>query len=311
MIKSHFCSSLSVLKETWLLSHWNEGHSPDTEAVTAFFPFFFQRATQSPGRRLCRAPQGQRVPNSIGFNGFNWSGVLRMVPGRRPRGGCGLPAWGKRRRALEGAWASEKGRERCRSPNCVLGGQRLLKCGYGHPLGVTDSGKLPLSGVPSAREVKSPARSSVVVQRSFIPCSDAGSLCAARLFPEGGFPCAGVSHLLRLLQPESCLWTLQRGPAAAVGEAVFEPCGPGSSAAAPGRTLHLLRYPAPLLSAPLGTLTEPPPCPSAPSPLGRAGELGSFASFPVPDSQRMHLPWQVLANWHSKFWPSWTVLHKS
>lgn len=64
--------------------------------------------------------------------------------------------------------------------------------------------KLPLSGVPSAREENNLSAHSAVVKHFTPPWSRyylpvAPSLIAARLFPEDGNPNAGVSHLLRSL----------------------------------------------------------------------------------------------------------------
>lgn len=123
----------------------------------------------------------------------------------------------------------------------MLGGHRLLKCGYGNPLGVTDSGKLPCLGFPlrETRRVLPGTRPWYSIPPSL--AADAGSLCAAGLFPvPGSLLCTVPSSPSRACETSGMALQL---PAVLLLWARL--ClRPGKQRCA----LRLLGYPAPLFS---------------------------------------------------------------
>lgn len=122
--------------------------------------------------------------------------------------GAGLLVCGKQSWALEGAWAFAKGRKTPQRVGgelgpgrCALERQALLKYWYENPLGVIDSVKLLLSGLPSAGEENRLSMHSASVKHFTLHCSwyclpFMGSLIAARPFCEDESPCTVISHLL-------------------------------------------------------------------------------------------------------------------
>lgn len=246
-------------------------------------------------------------------------------PGRRLREGCGLPGWGKRSRALEGAWASEKGRECCWSPGLRAGKAQaaeilIWKPARSHWLRETPAvwGSLCQSREESCQTL---GRG---VKRFAIPCSwCCVTLCCLwsppGIFLKMGFPVPGSficsvpsSRSLVPVKPPASPRSCRR---CCCGRGtVFDPGLARGTAervlAAPSS--HPL--PCPLLS-PQGHCWQTQlavhllPLQHQHQLQGRAGELGSITS--LRDPHRMCLPWQVSAAWHSNILTKVKVLHKS
>lgn len=252
------------------------GKAPTLRLSRCCFPFAFQHATPGPARSPAEPCRGC-VPQLASF--------LMSRSAERSRG----PAHGAVpvRDAEPGARGSEGIWERegcCWSRDCWDIGTK--------PARSHCSGNLPCRGFPVRDTGESCRRS----ERFAIPCS----WCWVPLgfFLKMGFPLPGslVCSVRSTLSPVKPAASSAAG-AAAVGQEQCLSCA---------CSLHPFHCPAPLLS-PQSTADRP--CRGQRQ--GRAAELGSIASLPVPDPQRMRLPRQVPATWCSNILIKMKVFHKS